>query len=540
MPPNQVDASSYNARFRLIYDLANAFASRLEIDDLIPFVLAECREILSAGGVSILLFDAERDELYFPYVAEQDAEVGQRLMNLRFPASRGIAGAVLKTGRAEKVDDVRSDPRFYSEADRRSRMPTGSLLAAPLVASEKRLGVIEAVSRRGRPPFTDTDLALFESLAASIAVAVQNAGRFDEMKASEARLRTHVSALRVELARQDRFTEIVAVSPGMERVFRLMENAAASTINVLIEGETGTGKELVARAIHRTSNRGDGPFLAVNCAALQEGLLESELFGHRRGAFTGAINEHQGLFRAASGGVIFLDEISEMSLSMQAKLLRVLQEGELTPVGDTRPLKVDVRVVSATNRDLMAAVQNGTFREDLYYRLAAFPIRVPSLRERRDDIPLLAARFLEASVARHSKRIAGISQAALELLTRADWRGNVRQLQNEIERAVVLASNGATIGPALLSVGTTDGPGTAVAECTLPTLSKRRVRINSATAISGLEIASLRDARAAFEARYIVELLSKCEWNVSHTAKALGISRVALQKKIKQYGLRTG
>jgi transcriptional regulator with GAF, ATPase, and Fis domain len=249
--------------------------------------------------------------------------------------------------------------------DRKTGVITRSLLVAPLLTDDGSLGVIEAVNLRGGEFFTGADLALLEKLALSIGVAVKNARRFSEIKASAEQFQAQVGALRRDLARSDHFTEIIGVSPAMAEVFRLMEAAAFSTIPVLIEGETGTGKELVARGIHRTSARADAPFVAVNCSALPEALLESELFGHRRGAFTGATDDQPGLFRAAKGGVIFLDEIGEMPLTMQAKLLRVVQENEVTPVGDTRPSKVDVRVISATNRNLKTALAGSTFRPDL-------------------------------------------------------------------------------------------------------------------------------------------------------------------------------
>src|SRR6185369_9493165 len=264
---------------------------------------------------------------------------------------------------------------------------------------------------------------------------------YSRVKESEERLRTQVGALRRDLARRDRFSEILGTSASMAEVFRLMESAAASPIAVLVEGETGTGKELVARGIHRASARAEGPFLAINCAALPETLLESELFGHRRGAFTGAVQDHIGLFEAAAAGTLLLDEIGEMPMTMQVKLLRVLQEGEVVPLGDTRPRKIDVRVISATNRELSTEIAAHRFREDLYYRLAAFPIRIPPLRERREDIPLLADHFLAGAAERHRKWIRGIEPAALELLTRFDWPGNVRELSNELERAAALARN---------------------------------------------------------------------------------------------------
>jgi Nif-specific regulatory protein len=529
--------SGDNAWLRKVYELGNAFAERLDLDDLIPFVLARCRELLNAEGVAVLFIDPERNELYFPYVSEDDPEVAKRLTGLRFPAERGIAGAVLHSGRAEKVDDVRSDPRFFSGVDRKTGMATGSIIAAPLIAAplitdEGSLGVLEAVNRRGGGPFSESDLALFEALAASVAVAIRNARRFGQVKASEQRLRVEVGSLRRELASHDRFGEMIAASPAMAEVFQLMDSAAASSIAVLLEGETGTGKELVAHAIHRASERADGPFVALNCAAVPEALLESELFGHRRGAFTGATADHPGLFKAASGGVIFLDEIGELPFAMQAKLLRVLQDGEITAVGDTRPQKVDVRVIAATNRDLRAAVAAKAFREDLYYRLAAFPIHLPPLRERREDIPLLAASFLEAACQRHHKRLRGLDPATIDLLGRVMWPGNVRELQNEIERAVALAHDGETITPGYLSPNLRSGVSSQLSiNLSGPESVKDRAPGHSAAL-------PLRDARADFEARYIAQVLAENDGSISRSARALGISRVALHQKMKDYGLR--
>jgi transcriptional regulator with GAF, ATPase, and Fis domain len=528
------------AWLRKVYELGNAFAERLELDDLIPFVLAKCRELLNAEGVAVLFIDQERNELYFPYVSEDDPEVAKRLIGLRFPAERGIAGSVLRGKHAEKVDDVSSDPRFFSGVDQKTGMATGSIIAAPLIAAplitdEGSLGVLEAVNRRGGGPFSESDLALFEALAASVAVAIRNARRFGQVKASEQRLRVQVGSLRRELASHNRFGELIATSPAMAEVFQLMESAAASSIAVLIEGETGTGKELVAHAIHRASDRADGPFVAVNCAALPDALLESELFGHRRGSFTGATADQLGFFRTAAGGVIFLDEIGELPFAMQAKLLRVLQEGEVTAVGDTRPQKVDVRVIAATNCDLKAAVAGKTFREDLYYRLAVFPIHLPPLRERREDIPLLAASFLEDACERHHKNVSGFEPAAIELLGGAMWPGNVRELQNEIERAVAIARPGETITPAHLS------PHLRSAALPQPTVNSPRaesVQHTEPPRRSDSASGPLREARAEFEARYIAKVLAENNGSISRAALALGISRVALHQKMKDYGLR--
>jgi Nif-specific regulatory protein len=520
-----VNAVASPARFRLLYDLGCAFAARIQLDELIPLVISKCREVLDAAGTSVLLLDTERHELYFPYVAEEDPSIAATLIALRFPADRGIAGAVLRSGQAARVDDMQSDPRFYDGIDRSTGVTTRTAVCAPLVTRQGAIGVIQVINRRDGP-FSADDLAFLEALAGSVAVAIENARLYARVRESEEVLRAQVGALRREQARRDRFGDMIGSGPAMGEVFRLMESAAASPIAVLIEGETGTGKELVARGIHRASARADAPFLAVNCAAVSETLLESELFGHRRGSFTGATQDHRGLFEAAEGGTVLLDEVAEMPAPMQAKLLRVLQEGEVVPVGDTKPRRVDVRVISATNRDLGAEVARQSFRADLYYRLGAFPILLPPLRERREDIPLLAERILKRAAARHGKEIDGIAPAALDLFLPFEWPGNVRELENELERAVALARSGETIGPGHLSA-----------------------KLRSAAASGGTErppeeraarpaMLPLREARAQFEVTHIRRALEENARNVSRTARALGISRVMLQKKMKEYGLR--
>ncbi|MFZ0677712.1 sigma 54-interacting transcriptional regulator [Candidatus Binatus sp.] len=515
-----------NLPYRLIYELGNAFASRLELVPLIELVTSKCREVLDADGVAVMLLDGDSQQLYFPYFSDRDPKVAERLARVRVPIGKGIAGEVFQTCHSMKIDNVSTDSHFYSGVDKKTGLTTRSLLAAPLVADEVRLGVIEAVNPLGREAFTDNDLALLEALADSVAVAIYNADRVGKLKSSEEILRTQVGALRRDLARHELLDEIIGVSPEMAEVHHLMNNAAASSISVLLVGETGSGKEYVARAIHRMSARADKPFLAVNCAALSEHLLNSELFGHRRGAFTGADRDQPGFFRAASGGIIFLDEIGEMPLAMQPTLLRVLQDGEIISVGDTRPEKVDVRVFSATNSDLKAAVAAGKFRADLYYRVAAFPIQLPPLRARRRDIPLLAARFLAIASERQLKEIREFDPAAVDLLEKYDWPGNIRELQNEIERAVVLTPRGESISHEHLS----DELRSAAAD------SKRKpLKISAPAAAND---ARLREARAGFEARHIAEVFALNGGNVSRTASALGISRISLQRKIKEYGLR--
>jgi Nif-specific regulatory protein len=506
-------------RLLTVARIGRAFAERLDLDTLVPMLVDRCRDVLGSEATSVLLFDASRNELYFPYVGESRPSAAMRLRGMRFPASLGFAGEALRCRRAFRVDDVSTDPRFYVGIDEVTGTETRSLLVAPLRNGADSLGVIEVVNRRDGGPFDDDDLALLEELAASVAIAITNAQRYAAVRNSEQRLQAEVHALRQDLARQGAPAEIVGKAPSMIAVFRLMESAASSDIAVLIEGETGTGKELVARGIHRASARAERPFLAVNCAALSETLLESELFGHRRGAFTGATQDRLGLFETASGGTVLLDEVGEMPVAMQAKLLRVLQEGEVVPVGDHRARPVDARIISATNRDLHAEMLAGRFRKDLYYRLAAFPVRLSPLRERPEDIPALAEAILVAAGARHGKRVPSITKPALEALLRYEWPGNVRELENELRRAVVLVADGGAIGLAHLSSRLVAGGADAAPGAVVPSQS-------------------LRKARAAFEAQYIDAVLRRESGNVTRAARTLGVSRAILHKKMNVHGLR--
>jgi formate hydrogenlyase transcriptional activator len=532
-------------RLKLLYQLGCAFAERIELDELIPLVVEKCRQALGAQGISVMMLDRERNELYFPWVSQDDREVAARLSAMRFPADRGIAGEALTSGKAVKVDDAQNDPRLYREVDRRTGVMTRSLLAVPLVSSRGSAGVIEAINHDSGAPFTAEDLNFLETLAGGIAVALENARLHGQIKESEARLRTQVAALRRDIESDRIRAEMIGTGQPMERVFRLMEAAAASDMTVLIQGETGTGKELVARGVHRASARSDRPFMVINCAAVPETLLESELFGHRRGSFTGAVRDQIGLLRAADGGVVFLDEIGDMPLTMQAKLLRFLENGEVIPVGEARAHRTDVRVLCATNRELREEVARRNFREDLYYRVAAFPITLPPLRERREDIPPLASRFMSAACERDGRRIAGIDADAMKALVGYDWPGNVRELLHAMERAVAISPDGQMITLAELAPWMGGLSESTTAASPAPDASRKPemplkplVMPPSDSSANTQSIAPLREARARFEAGYLKSTLSRCDGNVSKAARMLGVSRVSLQKKMKEYGLR--
>ncbi len=338
-------------------------------------------------------------------------------------------------------------------------------------------------------------------------------------------MKVEVSRLRTELEMKYAFDKIIGKSETMRAVYALMQQAIESNITVLIQGESGTGKELVARAIHVNSPRKEGPFVAVNCAAIPESLIESELFGHERGAFTGATVQRIGKFESADGGTIFLDEIADMQPLVQAKLLRVLQEREIQRVGGTGNISINVRVIAATNKDLEAAVEAGEFREDLFYRIAGFPIPIPRLKERHEDISLLGHHFLKEYAESADKPIAGFSTGALQLLMSYDWPGNVRELENTIERAVLLETSDVLQAgnPALSGLHSTSR-GNSLDSDSESLLSHPS---------TSTEILSLEE----IEKQALIHALEVTDNNITKAAQALGISRVTIHRKLKKYKL---
>ena len=341
--------------------------------------------------------------------------------------------------------------------------------------------------------------------------------------AERRRLRDETASLRRELEGIHSFHNLVGKSDRMRDVYRLLEQAAGLDITVLLGGETGTGKELAARAIHYHSTRKERRFVPVNCGALPPDLVESELFGHARGAFTGAATAKAGLFEEAEGGTIFLDEIGELPLATQVKLNRVLQEREIRRVGDNAAIKVDVRVVAATHRDLKTEVQAGRFREDLFYRLNVFPIRLPPLRERAEDVPLLAAHFLEKHARAMRREIGEFDPEALRLLASYPWPGNVRELENAVERAVAISS-----GPSILS---RDLPAELAAPASSPSPGP------ALAAMPYREVVEQAQERVSRE--YLVALLTEFHGNVTRAAARAGLERESLHRLLKKHGLRS-
>jgi DNA-binding NtrC family response regulator len=367
-----------------------------------------------------------------------------------------------------------------------------------------------------------------------IKVSIQNALKLGVLSGEVTRLKKKQSNLLV-------FEDLIARSPSMRQVIRLGQRAAQSNIPILIEGESGVGKELVARAIQGCSDRIGSPFVAVNCGAIPENLIESILFGHEKGAFTGASDKHLGKFQEADGGTLFLDEIGELRLDMQVKLLRALQEGEIDPIGAKRPVKVDVRIISATNRNLAEHTRDGNFREDLYYRLNVFPINIPPLRERFEDVSALAQYFISRFAAEENKPISGFTPEAMALLDSYSWPGNVRQLENTIFRAVVLCDTDAldvVDFPQIASaMGVSAERRSSAGTVTNAAGAAPSVRSDSPYAISGTDAAGHMRRLEELEAEVIRMAISRYEGRISEVARRLGIGRSTLYRKLKEFGL---
>ncbi len=519
-PGRQANDLEWQIRERaLLYEIQRSFSGIIDLDELLPVVISRTKAALGVESSAILLVDPATAELYFPHVADTHAEVERRFATIRIPAGEGIAGWVMQHGETQCVADVRTDPRWYGKVDEQSGMVSESLLCTPLRGRDGVIGVIELRNKLDGE-FCSGDIHMVEALADAIGGAIDNALRYRSAQTTEARLREELNEWHRRAARDGGFANIVGQSEPMRRVFRLMESAIAAPVTVLLQGETGTGKELVARAIHDCGPRGERPFIAVNCGGLSETLLESELFGHKKGAFTGAVSDRPGVFEVADNGTIFLDEVGDMPASMQIRLLRVLQEGEVVRLGESIPRHVDVRVISASHRDLAEIVTDGRFRDDLFFRLSTFPIHLPPLRERREDLRLIAAVLLERTMQKFGKPAKSFAPEVLTAFEAHAWPGNVRELQNEIERAAALAAHGDRIEVEHLSakLGAAHGPRT------LSALSTGHM--------------SLKEARLLFEKEYVAQVLAEHRGNAVQAARRLGISRVMLQKKIRAYGLR--
>ncbi len=480
-------------------EAAAAISSTLELNTVLSTIARLAGTVTRGEASSVLTLDPQRRKLT---VVAATGHWRDALVGRDFDAKLGIPGQVVRTGRPALVVDVAANSSFCKEIDNPSSIRTRSIIAAPMIHRSEVIGVIEVPNRRDELDFDDGDLKILQIFATLATTAVQNARAHHELKERFAGLRDAVMQR----------TPVIGDSPLWRQTLDLCDRVARSSATVLLLGETGTGKELTARYIHNTSRRREETFVAVNCAALPETLLESELFGHEKGSFTGAHAQRRGWFEVANGGTLLLDEIGEISRAMQAKLLRVLQEKCIVRVGGTRPIACDTRIIAATNRNLKNMMIDGLFREDLYYRLSVFPISLPALRERREDIPKFVDYFVGPAARDRNIRDLRVAPETMDILQNYGWPGNIRELQNVVERAVLMAD------------------GDRLLPCHLPADIEVTARGSGSS-----DDASMLSRQ---ERTLILKALEENNWNQSQAAKALGISRYHMRHRIKKYAIQ--
>ncbi len=501
-------------RLRLLLEITSSVTSRLDLRQMVEALSTNLFKVMQCDVSALLLPDSESGELRVTLLHNPDMR-GPYREGSSVPMNSSISGQVLRKGKSIRIDsfeDVREDPEIYGNPDGQilyrhvmeEGLKTGCYL--PLIGRARVVGVL-MLCRRSDNNFAKDDVNLLEQVACQVAIAVENTLEYEQAtkdRDKESKQRRYLEEeIRAELG------EIVGESRALKTALSMVSVVAPTDSGVLILGETGTGKELVARAIHKLGRRSEKAFVKLNCAAIPLGLLESELFGHEKGAFTGAIAQKTGRFELADKGTLFLDEVGDIPLELQAKLLRVLQEQEFERLGSNRTHKVDVRLIAATHRDLPAMVKQGTFREDLYYRLKVFPIHVPALRQRTEDIPRLVRHFTGLYSQRMNKRIDVIPSDTMDALVRYPWPGNVRELQNFIERAVILSPQSVLRAP------------TSELEPFQPN-EKSNVPINGLSEV---------------ERDHILRVLEASNWVISGAAARLGMKRTSLAYRMKKLSI---
>ena len=517
------ELQSKNDRLRLLLDVTNQVVSNLELRDLLRAISQDVRRVMQCDYAGLSLPDAENKQL--------------RLYALDFPEGKGFfheelvyliegspSGTAFRTMKSLTLQSPFAGWLDSPIAQIAVREGLKSVCCLPLISRNRAIGVL-VLGRLRDDAFSQADISFLSQVANQLALAVENTLAYREIRELKEQLSKEKLYLEDEIRTEMNFTQIIGNSASLRRVLKGVGTVAPTDSTVLIYGETGTGKELIARAIHDLSPRSSKPFVKLNCAAIPTGLLESELFGHEKGAFTGAIAQRIGRFEVANGGTIFMDEIGEIPLELQPKLLRVLQEREFERLGSSRTLRTDARLIAATNRDLEAMVGEQKFRPDLFFRLNVFPVHVPPLRERQADIPLLVRHFTQQFSRRMKKVMETIPSATMDALCRYQWPGNIRELQNVVERAVIIST-----GP-VLSVD--------VSDLRFPKDSRTVEQSASPKPTNG----ALHNVLEATERGHILEALQRCNWVVagpSGAAARLGMKRSTLQKRIHKLGIARG
>jgi formate hydrogenlyase transcriptional activator len=513
-------------RLQVILEINNNIASNLDLYDLLRSVSASVRNALRCDAAGISIPEGEHLRLH---TLDFPGAVGAAHEGLLIPIQGSMLGDVFVAGKAAR-HHIAQEAQIPMEANERLRFGC----ACPLFGRNRTLGVLSA-ARVEDNPFTEEDLALLVQISKQVAIALDNSlayGEINELKEQLAREKVY---LEDEIRTEMQFHDIVGNSSVLRSVLQQVEIVAPTDSTVLIYGETGTGKELIARAVHDLSSRKGRAFVKLNCAAIPTGLLESELFGHEKGAFTGAIAQRIGRFELAHGGTVFLDEIGEIPLELQPKLLRVLQEREFERLGGSRTLRSDARLIAATNRDLAAMAQENKFRPDLYYRLNVFPIRLPSLRERDQDIPLLVRHFVQQFSRRMGRAIDSVPAETMNALVQYHWPGNIRELQNVIERAVIV-TQGSVLKVALGDLASAPAAAAIGPKTPAPVPSPTQSEDGN----------SMRKVLEETEREQIVRALEQANWVISGPSGAaarLGMKRSTLQARMQKLGIqitRTG
>ena len=515
-------------QLKLLLDLTNSVVSTLDLRQLLRNISANIRRMMQCDLVGVGLPDAERAGQLQYYAVDFPESRGFIREEILIPIEGTPPGATFKTG----------EPFVGTIADLACLSPDAPPIAEGLtagcilpLASKGRIHGILTLGRRAEQVFSREEVQFLMQVASQLAIAVENAHAYEKIAKLKDKLAQEKLYLEDEIRSEMNFEEIIGKSAPLRRILQHVQTVAPTDSTVLIYGETGTGKELIARAIRNLSARNGNAFVKLNCAAIPTGLLESELFGHEKGAFTGAIAQRVGRFELANRGTVFLDEVGEIPLELQPKLLRVLQEREFERLGSTRTLRTDARLIAATNRDLSSMVEEHKFRSDLFYRLNVFPVRIPSLRERPDDVPLLVRHFAEQFARRMNKRIETIPAETLSAMQAYHWPGNIRELQNVIERAVILSP-----GPVLhVPLGELrPAPSTALAKV-----------VANAELVSGqsklnVQSGDMRDLLEDTEREHILNALNQTNWVVAGpngAALRLGMKRSTLQLRMRKLGI---
>ncbi len=523
-----------NERLRLLLNLTNQITSNLDLREVIRAISANIRELVLGDLVAVGLADEASGKL--------------RLYALDFPDSPGIVreGTLLTLARPERtafetlkpaIANTSNPDDFGPEAQAHNAFLTEqkTVCNIPLVSRGRALGLLK-IGRTAERPYDADEIEFLTQVAGQIAIAIENALAYEEISRLKDKLNEEKLYLEEEFRSEMGFERIIGNSAAIKHVLQMVETVAPSDSTVLLLGETGTGKELIARAIHERSRRKERTFVKLNCAAIPTGLLESELFGHEKGAFTGAISQKVGRMELADQGTLFLDEVGDIPTEIQPKLLRVLQEREFERLGSTHTRKVNVRLVAATNRDLEKMVADREFRNDLYYRLNVFPIRIPPLRDRREDIPLLAGYFVQKCAKQMQKRIDAIPASVMKGLTAWDWPGNIRELENFVERAVIL-TRGKSLDAPLGELRKSKRDEPVQASAAKPEDDIARIVRETIASMKGKSVQSEHAKRQHDE---IVRVLTECKGQVGGAEGAavrMGISRTTLISRMKRLGI---